>query len=220
MNSMFEIRRAPLSWHNYLARVLGTEVAEKISARAPGVYVCGGAIRGYFLGEQPSDVDVFVHDEFVAAGVHAALSELGLSQVFETETDVWRTVTYRAPTGTPLQVIMSKRPLLGGLEGILEAFDFTICQAGYDCVTESFRLHPDFFEHLACKNLVYTGSEFSLSSLRRAFKFQRRGFLLCDEMLIQIVRDAARINFDDPAEMARHVAGMDPDGARRIRPID
>jgi hypothetical protein len=57
--------------------------------------------------------------------------------------------------------------------------------------------------------------------LKRAFKYVKRGYSICDENILALAEAINdRIDFGNEQEKTKHIMGMDPDGARRIRVID
>lgn len=177
--------------------------------------IAGGFIRAYFAGETPSDLDLYFCNEDDATKAVTALKTKGWVVVTETS----RAVTFKKD-GKVVQVIMC---LLGEPEEILQAFDFTICAAALAKKDDEWELfmHDDFFEHLAGRILVFTGSSFPLASLKRVVKYIRRGYNICDENLIAIAKMIAEmVNFENYEELERHIDGMDPGGERRIRVVD
>jgi hypothetical protein len=101
---------------------------------------------------------------------------------------------------------------------LINRFDFTVCSAAIQGEYEY--LYDTFFEHLAGRILVYKGEGFSLSSMKRTYKYVKRGYSICDENIIKIAESIhleMNINQDNMEEM---IQGLDPDGERRIRVID
>ncbi|MFA5531634.1 MAG: hypothetical protein WDA11_13320 [Thiohalomonadaceae bacterium] len=192
--------------------------------------IAGGFIRAYYAGEKPSDMDLYFEEEAALKSTQEMLLKNGWDKAAETDRAITLTKNGRA-----VQLIGF---LYGLLYDILEEFDFTICVAALklhppedsgveeeekesEGVSGNVWFHDDFFEHLAGRILVYTGSPMPLSSLNRAFKFVKRGYHICDENIIKLSEDiAAKVDFDDAEDVQDHIAGMDPDGARRIRVID
>lgn len=184
-----------------------------------GHCIAGGFIRAYFAGEKPSDMDIYFTGEDKFAAARELLKENEWTEVSATD---------RAATMIKDKKAVQLINFLYGVgEEIIAEFDFTICAAAMtlqqtdDGVKGLLSMHNNFFEHLAGRVLIYTGSRMPLSSLNRAIKYIKRGYHICDENLIAIAEDIARtVDFDDEESVQEHIAGMDPNGDRRIRVID
>jgi hypothetical protein len=200
--------------------------------------IAGGFIRAYYAGEKPNDLDLYFRSEVDFERVYEELNSQGWENQFETE----RAISL-VKDGKLVQLI---RVMYGTPAEVLDCFDYTVCTVALTmCVEEdktpfieptnfnkdkdkeeedkiigTVLMHSDFFEHLASRRLVFKGSEFPLSSLKRAFKYHNRGYHLCDEELIKLAESIANsIDFEDPEDVAEHIDGMDPEG-RGIRAID
>lgn len=178
----------------------------------------GGFIRAYFAGETPSDLDIYFRNEGDLNKVQDELKSAGWENVFETE----RAITLKKNS----KLVQLIKFVYAGPIDLLNNFDFTICCASAFIVPEGDKgtiyLHDDFFEHLAGRLLVFQGSSMPLASLRRAFKYVKRGYHICDENIIRLAEAiAATVDFDDENNVQEHIAGMDPlEDGRRIRVID
>jgi len=193
-----------------------------------GTIIAGGFIRAFYAGEQPADLDLYFRSEDDYTDALDILdSNDEWKEVFHTD----RAVSYKR-NNKKLQAISF---YYGNPEDVIKGFDFTVCAAALtlefpeptdeDNSVEPIGkvlIHKDFFEHLAGRILIYTGgSPLPLSSLKRAFKYIKRGYNICDENIIAIASAIYdRVEFDDPDALTMHIAGMDPDGARRLRAID
>jgi hypothetical protein len=185
-----------------------------------GAYIAGGFIRAYFAGETPSDMDLYFANEECFNQAKQALEDEGWELVFETD----RAITIRN-NGRIVQLI--RFIFCIDPANLIARFDFTVCAAALviyawnDTTAGDLILHDDFFEHLAGRILVFQGSPLPLSSLKRAIKYVKRGYSICDENLIALAEAISKaVEFDKPESVEQHMAGMDPDGGRRIRAID
>ncbi|MBO8169317.1 MAG: hypothetical protein H0Z35_09070 [Thermoanaerobacteraceae bacterium] len=184
-----------------------------------GAIVAGGFIRAYYAGETPSDMDLYFETEECFAQAYEKLIEWEWKEVAFTD----RAVTF-VKDGKTVQLI---KYIFGIPQEIIEAFDFTVCAIAVNITADDAGelwkevMHDNFFEHLAGRVLVFTGSPLPLASLKRAFKYVKRGYSICDENLVRIIEAINQaVNFEDEESVAKHMAGMDPDGERRIRVID
>jgi hypothetical protein len=184
-----------------------------------GAIIAGGFIRAYYAGEFPNDMDIYFEEEKYLTSACKLLEESGWEKIGETD----RAMTFRQ-NDKRVQCI---GVIYGKPEEIINAFDFTVCSAALTMgwSGEGFKatvyLHNNFMEHLAGRVLVFTGSPLPLASLKRAFKYHSRGYHICDENLINIATAiSSAVDFSKEESVAEHIAGMDPDGGRRVRVID
>jgi hypothetical protein len=182
--------------------------------------IAGGFIRAYYAGEKPADLDLYFRDDEQFNLMHSDLVSDDWDVVFESS----RAITFRKDKKT-IQLI---RFCFGPPEEIIKGFDFTVCSAAFilDKDSDSYKgtlyIHDNFFEDLAGRVLVYNPNAPSpLSSFKRAIKYVKRGYHICDENIIRISEAIARmIDFDNQQSVEENLNGMDPDGGRRIRVID
>lgn len=180
----------------------------------------GGFIRAYFAGETPSDLDIYFRDEGDFKLILSELESAGWEKVFETER-----ATSLKKNGKLVQLIsfVFNNPI-----NLLQGFDFTVCCAAACLGSKdendkgALFLHDDFFEHLSGRLLVFQGSKMPLASLKRAFKYVKRGYHICEENIIRLAEAIAEsVDFKDENSIQEHIAGMDPESERRrIRVID
>jgi hypothetical protein len=192
-----------------------------------GVIIAGGFVRAFYAGEKPADLDLYFESESCYTDALDTLEGADWEEVFKTD----KAISYKRGHRKTQAIAY----YFGDPETIIKGFDYTICAAALTLnieypdgedqepkVTGLLLLHEDFFEHLAGRVLWYTGgSPLPLSSLKRAFKYVKRGYHICDENIIALTEAIAeRVNFEDEESRDMHIAGMDPDGARRVRVID
>lgn len=174
----------------------------------------GGFIRAYYAGERPADMDLYFQLEADAKAAVTTLKAASWKQVVKTP----RAVTLRK-NDRVIQVITF---VTGTPDEVLDEFDFTVCKAA--AVRDdgwAIIMHPDFFEHLAGRILIFTGSRLPLASMRRVTKYLKRGYSICDENIIALARAVSEaVTWDDEESVAHHTEPMDPDGERRIRVVD
>lgn len=193
--------------------------------RAIDCFVCGGFVRAYYAGENPRDMDIYFRNmddynfamhtvEEAQAAYTSNLQKLKVRRASETENAVTWIID-----GKCVQFV--KKFMFGDIKEIIDSFDFSICACGLDVARELVYFDDDFFEHLAARVLVFRGSLFPLSSMSRAFKYVKRGYHICDENIISIVKEiVSRNSLDAEVDSGTQITGVDPDGRMRIRPID
>lgn len=213
-------------------------------AEIEGAIVAGGFIRSYYAGEEISDMDIYFKTEKDFNNAGKSMDKYGWQLIGKTD----RALTYTDGKnlvqligyvfGEPAEIVNAfdytvcsaalifKKEKQAGL-GIdandpfdLEVFAEIIEKAEY-VTTGELCLHDDFFEHLAGRILVFTGSPLPLASLRRVRKYMKRGYHICDENLIALARAISeQIDFDNPESLEEHIADLSPDNEGRIRVID
>lgn len=171
-----------------------------------GCWIAGGAVRGWFCGEELSDVDVFGPEQQALDNFVSANNKL--KKIDETP----RAVTYDLD-GLRVQTI---RVFHNTPQSLLENFDFNVCQFAWsesgifatrDAIIGTLRKHLS-----VCK----ITKEFAVDSLRRAFKYQRKGFIPC----AGTIRDLANAVRELTAEEINNQVVVSPHGGSRLVRFD
>jgi hypothetical protein len=102
------------------------------------------------------------------------------------------------------------------VEDLLDSFDFTVCQFAYD--GSNVFSTPEAIisvtrNHLGVHNI---SKEFAVDSLRRAFKYSKKGYYPCNGT-IQKLADSLR---GLTAEEVKNAVEISPGGGRRLIRID
>jgi len=64
-------------------------------------------------------------------------------------------------------------------DDIFESFDYTVCMGAYDCDTNKFIFHEDFFPDIASKTLRFNPkTKYPMASLFRVNKYKNKGFFI------------------------------------------
>lgn len=175
--------------------------------------IAGGFVRAYYAGENPSDMDIYFRNR----------DDCSLFEKKMSSSDDWEE-TFRTDRAISFTSNRKRVQLISVIFGdpheILSAFDYTVCSVAF--CNGSVLMHDDFFKDLAARVLVFTGSSFPTSSLKRSYKYLKRGYSICDENIIALaeaVTDEISRAWEAGA-MDSIIDGMDPDGERRIRVID
>lgn len=176
----------------------------KVSASGP--WIAGGGVRR-LIGRQAqdSDFDFFFADEAQFDAFCSAMKTKGAKVVSEGDFNV----TFRLPAAEPqpvdndvfegggpeLKVQAIRISFHASLEDVLESFDFSICQFGFD--GEDIVCGQWSLFDLANKRLVPGKIRYGASSLRRIIKYTRQGFTICGgglaSILEQVVADPSII---------------------------
>ena len=166
-----------------------------------GCFIAGGAIRRWFAGkEELSDVDVFGPSE-------KHLKDFLASKKSELLFSTKNADTYLIE-GVNVQLIKYYHPTI---EKLLAEFDFNVCQFGWsedgifateDAVIGLLRGHLSVGK-------IQEG--FEVDSLRRAFKYQSKGFQPCLGTIQKIANSFVEITAEEIAAQIE----MSPKGGKR-----
>lgn len=174
-----------------------------------GPWVAGGSVRRLISRlPQESDFDFFFRDQEQFDAFCAAMKERGSKVTAESDFNV----TFRLPAaeakstgddefspgGPELKVQAIRVAYHASVEAVVESFDFSICQCGYDGADLTFGQWALF--DIASKRLVPGRISYGVSSVRRVIKYARQGFTICGgglaAMLEQIAADPTIIQSD------------------------
>lgn len=148
-----------------------TTITDKFSPFPDGPWLAGGAIRN-LITQQPhaTDFDYFFKDQEQLSHWRAYVEKMGAVKVFETENSI--SYTYQNVT---LQAV--KIQFYASLEEVIDSFDFTICQFGYDgsqFVIGNYSLFDTFRKRLVLHKLTYP-----VPTIRRLIKYTKQGYYAC-----------------------------------------
>lgn len=176
------------------------------SLSATGPWLAGGAVRRLITRKpQDSDFDFFFRDEAQFDEFCKAIEKAGGFRTSESDFNVSFCVPAVkakpigddefSPGGPELKVQAIRIGFFDSLESVLESFDFSLCQCGFDGSLLAFGQWTLF--DLARNKLVPGRIQYGASSLRRVIKYTRQGFTICGgglaEMLDQVVADPSII---------------------------
>lgn len=180
--------------------------------------VAGGFIRDTVLHDAPKDIDIFTTSEVAARDIarrlfdRAPYARLGWAGKHLIETGKALTIVngYKGPAP---QVIF-KWVFPGGMDRVIDAFDFTIAQAAIWWDGQKFvsRCAPTFYTDIESQELVYNSPEHkdTLGSMLRVMKFYRAGYSINNEhlskVLAEICTEFSRMDFSGGAPFDFHTA--------------
>lgn len=179
-----------------------------------GPWLAGGALRRTLLGQPlDSDFDFFFASQEQFDTFSATIKTLGAWQVSKNE----HSTTFRLPSKAPqptgedefsdylpeitVQAITTQ--WYGSLDEVLDSFDFTLCQFGYDganLVCGDYSLWD-----LGRRRLVPHRLTYGTASLRRLLKYTKQGFTICGGGLSDFLEKVAA----DPAVIRRETLYID-----------
>lgn len=171
------------------------------------VWFAGGAIRRWFTGEkQDSDVDVFGCDQ-------AYLDDFVKTRGLSKKVDENKNAATYLKDGVKWQII---KVYSDTMEATIDKFDFQHCRFAWNgekVIASVEAIACAIRKHLMVHNIQ---KGFELDSLRRAFRYQRQGFIPCLGAMSAIAasfREVTEQNLKDQTELS-------PKGGRRVARLD
>lgn len=159
------------------------EELPKVSPTGP--WIAGGAIRRTLIQEPlASDIDYFFRDEAQASAFGADMELRGAKIISSREQVTTYGITIDERKVIVQAITLGYYPTL---EDVLDSFDFTITQFGYDgtdLVCGQFSLWD-----LARKRLALHKLTFGVSTVRRLIKYTKQGFTACGGVLASILEE-------------------------------
>jgi hypothetical protein len=150
--------------------------------------------------DQDSDFDFFFASADQFAAFVKDMEQRSAIKKRETETNI----TFTLPAGEKqpeLMVQAIRVSYFPTLAEMLDTFDFSLCQCGYD--GESYVFGEFTLFDLARRRLVPGRISYGVSSLRRMIKYTRQGYTICSggmaNLLEQIAANPAVINHNTPS---------------------
>lgn len=175
-----------------------------------GPWVAGGAVRRTFLGSKlDTDIDFFFADSMQYNAFKSDLQAMG--GLLKSEND--QNSTFILPaiglSGSPskispeLKIQLIKITYYSNLNDVLDSFDYTICQFGYDGT--NFVVSDFAMVDLANKKLVPHKITYGVSSLRRLLKYTNQGFTVCAGGLAEILKQVS----ENPSVIQQEIQYID-----------
>lgn len=171
-------------------------------------WIAGGAMRSWLVGDPVKDIDIFSSDPdaVIAAFEESDNYKAGVKNDFiahfyrkDVRYEIIRAYKFNSPQET------------------IDSFDFTIVCAAYG----SYGLVADerFYIDNAQKRLVVKSLPKPLSTIKRALKYSKRGYIMCPVGLSKILKTIQEnpINWENPKE---NDIDFYPDGTPTFRGLD
>jgi hypothetical protein len=172
-------------------------------------WVAGGAIRRWFKGEEKlSDVDCFFQNKESLEHYIHVLNGMGFTEINKHQ----NAISYSNEEYL-VQCIIVK--FYKDVTELLDSFDFTLCQFAYDgkeIYASSDGIVSVLRNHLGVHKLEGNVTD----SLRRAFKYTKKGYYPCNGTLQKL---ALALN-GTTAQAINDSIEISPNGGRRIVRID
>jgi len=173
-------------------------------------WIAGGAIRNWYLGKpNKSDIDFFFAHE---AAFELFKSENSMSGVRPIQSSK-NAETFKV-NGKLIQLIRVAD--YANVEALLDSFDFTVCQFAYDGEKVYSTVEAITCVHRGHLMVNKIQAGYELDSLRRAFKYAKKGFEPCWGCLKEIA-DSFR---DLSADALQQQLEISPSGGKRVKRFD
>lgn len=155
-----------------------------------GAYIAGGSILSQVTKTEISDYDVYPKTKEDAKNIILGFME-------EKDHYFVVNITPRAVTlkSNDVDAKSEKREIIQVMiydtfetpEKIFANFDFTVCMAAYDCDTDEYTYHKDFWPDVASRTLRFnSGTLYPLNSLLRVGKYREKGYYISKPELVKI----------------------------------
>ena len=164
------------------------DIVEAIKPAPEGPWIVGGSVRRLIDAmPQTSDVDIGLASLEQLDQTKNRLLQSGFTITRKTAeyTELSGKIGKKDTKVQLLRVMLAPTP-----EGIIDEFDFTICQFafdGKDIVCGQFSLYD-----LARKRLVLHRLSFGASTIRRMTKYGRQGYTFCQGTIVSILEEIAK----------------------------
>lgn len=175
----------------------------------PGVWIAGGAIRQWFVGEEKtSDVDVFASSEekmrqFITEKMSGAEKSVNNERL---ESFIH--------SGQIIQCIKYK--YFSSMEELIDSFDYNVCRFVWDgvdvCAAEDAII--GVLRKTLSVHKITEGLE--ADSLRRAFKYQRKGYTPCWGTIKSLAQSFSSLSKEKIEEQVQ----ISPGGGMRFVGVD
>ena len=174
-----------------------------------GGWMAGGAVRRWFTNaEKLSDVDYFFPNEVSFLDFKKFLITNGYKEESSNPN-----VTTLLKGEITVQCITIK--YYETVEALLESFDFNLCQFAWD--GKDIYSTPEAIISVGRNHLGVNKLEGNvMDSLRRAFKYCRKGFYPCNGTLMKIAESLRGLSEED----MKNSMEISPNGGKRIIRID
>ena len=199
------------------------ESAEKFRKTA---FITGGCIPSLIAKEFLSDIDIYLTDKkfanyladkFYNMAVDGCIEhtdhEMGYHTFIYSEDEILLLPTFISPhalsfPGKPKFQIMTS--FIGIPEYVVKSFDWEHIKSFFLISTDTLYLTQRLYELVNDKQLIYTGSDYPLSSLLRTRKYIKKGWSISAKDIMLIALDIQKHDLSNKQILISQMAGIDP----------
>ena len=191
--------------NNFLESINDSEIKTIIKERS---YITGGCIPSMLMGEFVNDYDIYFYTKEDAEKIKDYYQRQRLDSSFIPGTHKFecKLITENAINlSDKIQLIIK---FVGTPEEVTEKFDWQHIKSYYLCKQEKLFLKHDIYRLICEKELIYTGSDYPLSSLMRLKKYIKKGWNVSNTTILHITLDIVasfnKMEADRQFEQAKH----------------
>jgi len=165
---------------NFLSSIEEEDIKHTLKHRT---FITGGAIPSMLMDEWVNDYDIYFYSQTDADKVRGYF-ERRLEYKGKFHVNL---LTENAINLSDKIQLITK--FVGNPKNVVEKFDWQHIKSWYCCKTEKLHLTPDVYQLVVEKELIYTGSDYPLSSLMRLKKYIKKGWNVSNTTILHIALD-------------------------------
>lgn len=168
--------------NNFLESVNNSEIRILIKEKS---YITGGSIPDLLMGNFINDFDIYFYTKEDADRV---------KNYFENNHTKNKDDKFHVKLITDNAINLSDKiqlitKFIGYPGGVVKNFDWQHIKSWYSCKEEKLYLTDDVYRLICEKELIYTGSDYPLSSLMRLKKYIKKGWNVSNTTILHIALD-------------------------------
>jgi hypothetical protein len=166
--------------------------------------IAGGACTSVFSDNQVNDLDIYFKSaEDYQKVVNKVMPSLKDNEYFATSC----AFSFKR-NGVRIQLI--KKIFASTPEGVMDNFDFTVCECVYLPKTQEFVMGENFLADLCGRRLVYNiNAKYPIASLWRVNKYVKKGFKLAAIESIKLALCINNLNIKNYQDLKEQLEGID-----------
>ena len=192
-------------------------------------YITGGCIPSMMRGDRVNDIDIYFKDKAMIPLIKNHFVDIAKSKSKKTEdlgmgffkykygvvkkVNAYRCPAFMSPhaisfnTGPKIQLILG---FPGDSKEITDKFDWAHIKSYYDIAENRLYVKDETYEIITEKKLVYTGSDYPLSSLMRVRKYLAKGWTISAPEMLKIALDLQNFDLTVKETIIAQMTGIDP----------
>ena len=148
-------------------------------------YITGGCIPSMLMGEFVNDYDIYFYNTEDAEKVKKYFENQHTKNA-DSKFHVKLITENSVNLSDKIQLIIK---FVGDPMFVIEKFDWQHIKSWYSCKAEKLHLTSDVYQLICEKELIYTGSEYPLSSMMRLKKYIKKGWSVSNATMLHIALD-------------------------------